>query len=113
MYCHFCDVLDMKHVLRLTWVHDKSMHLESWYRECYNLFIKQQKKHLFLIHHSHNEGYTHLTSHSPTIIFSSITQTQRVKPLSLLFFYSFKFSYPTFEMARPTPTSAHKEHQER
>jgi hypothetical protein len=72
-----------------------------------------KKKHIFLIHHSYYEGHTHLTSLSPTIIFSSITQTQRVRPLSLLFFFSFKFSYPTFEMARPTPTSAHKEHQER
>ncbi len=74
---------------------------------------QNNKKHLFLIHHSYNKRHTHLTSLSPCTIFSSITQTQRVKPLSLLFFVSFKFSNPTFVMARPTPTSAHKEHQER
>ncbi len=73
---------------------------------------QNNKKHIFLIQCSYN-GHTHLTSLFPHINFSFITQTQRVKPLSLLFFVSFKFSNPTFEMARPTPTSSHKEHQER
>jgi hypothetical protein len=79
----------MKHVMHITWVHDKTMHLESWYRKRYNLFPKQQKT--SFLNSSFLQWRTYTSnmsfSHYHFLFYHTHTNT---KELSLfLFFFSF------------------------
>ncbi len=69
---------------------------------------QNDKKYLFL-----NSSFLQWRTYTSNNLFLPLSffllshKHKRVKPLSLLFFFSIKFLYPTFGMARPTPKQVH------